>query len=87
MLYLFRCNSHGNFDVMQDMDDKHEANCPECGEPMRRIYTASYLPTHPTRGKTRGELFDNLAKDGLAPKDWQANDSYLHAALGAENGI
>ncbi len=82
MLYLFRCNVHGNIDIIQDMNDAHEANCPTCGNKMRRIYTPHYIPTHPTRGRTRPELFDNMAQDGFMSKEWRATDSYYKTAMG-----
>lgn len=87
-LYSFRCLVHDKtFDIYQTMDERHEANCPECGNPMKRIYTPSYIPSHPKLGITRQEMFDNLAMDGHMSKDWRATDTYYHRAIGAENGF
>jgi len=40
LIYLFRCERHGTFDVRQSIFDKHEADCPECGLPGQRIFTS-----------------------------------------------
>lgn len=83
-LYSFRCLAHDKtFDIYQTMDERHEANCPECGKPMQRIYTPSYIPSHPKLGKDRIELFNNLALDGHMSKDWKNYDSYYKQAIGA----
>lgn len=39
MIYLFRCPSHGEFEVRQGMEEEHKAVCPECKAQGQRIYT------------------------------------------------
>uniref|UniRef100_A0A6M3IQT2 Putative regulatory protein FmdB zinc ribbon domain-containing protein n=1 Tax=viral metagenome TaxID=1070528 RepID=A0A6M3IQT2_9ZZZZ len=39
MNYLFRCSSHGEFEINQPIMAEHKANCPECHEPAQRIFT------------------------------------------------
>ena len=39
MLYEFKCNEHGLFEVEQSINEEHKANCPECGKPAQRIFS------------------------------------------------
>ena len=39
MTYVFRCPTHGKFEVKQRIHQTHEAICPICSEPTRRVYT------------------------------------------------
>ena len=39
MIYIFRCPSHGKFEVKQPIHQTHEAICPICNGPTQRIYT------------------------------------------------
>jgi putative FmdB family regulatory protein len=80
-IYQYRCNEHGLFDEWQKMNDKHTAICPQCHKIANRIFTPipahGDLPSKPCNiGKTRAELFDNLAGDGFATKDWRQSDEY-----------
>ncbi len=82
-LYSYKCEEHDIFDVLQGMNDKHEALCPICLEKAIRIYYPSQLKcTNSKMGKTRMELFDNMAKDGFASKEWREHDSYYQRAMG-----
>ncbi|KKN42610.1 hypothetical protein LCGC14_0711600 [marine sediment metagenome] len=82
-LYSYHCNEHGNEDVYQGMNDIHKANCPTCGEEMKRIfYPLNLKCDKASMGNTREELFNNLAMDGFAHKDWKDHDSYYKKAKG-----
>jgi len=81
-IYAFRCPKHGEFEVWQKMNDEHIGVCPKCKKLAERVFYP--LPLHgdlPSKdkrmGKTRAELFDNLAKEGQAAKDWRVSDEYL----------
>jgi len=83
-IYAFHCKEHGEFDVFQRMNDDHVAKCA-CGKNARRVFypisVVGPLPSKdPRPGKTRGELFDNLAKEGLYSKDWREQDESTNKA-------
>jgi putative FmdB family regulatory protein len=77
-LYEYCCKAHGTQEIIQGMNDVHEAMCPACSKPMRRIFTTSHFREKPQMGKTRLELFNNLASEGMAPKNWREHDPYLN---------
>lgn len=77
-IYSFSCRQHGVFDVWQGINEVHKAKC-SCGLTAARVFTPlalhGDLPSKDFRiGKTRAELFDNLAKEGLANKEWREAD-------------
>ena len=39
MIYQFRCQAHGIFEVKQRMMTEHEALCPVCQAPTLRVYS------------------------------------------------
>jgi putative FmdB family regulatory protein len=78
-IYGFSCQKHGEFEVWQSIHADHVAKCPKCHREGVRIFYP--LPLHgdlPSKdfrpGKTRAELFDNLAKEGMGNKEWRAAD-------------
>lgn len=78
-LYGYECKKHGEFEAMKTMDTRHFADCPECGFSSKQLFyplsLQGDLPTKDRRiGKTRKELFDNLAAEGFANKNWQESD-------------
>ena len=78
-IYGYKCKEHGVIDVWQKMNDEHIAKCSYCGKKMDRVFypipAHGDLPTKDTRpGKTRGELLDNMAKEGFYNKDWREVD-------------
>jgi putative FmdB family regulatory protein len=80
-IYSFKCKKHGEFDVWQKINDEHIAKCSYCGKKADRVFYPlplhGDLPSKPCNiGKTRNELFDNLAGDGFAAKDWRQSDEY-----------
>jgi len=80
---VYRCGKHGVHEVVQGMDDAHRALCPACGSPMQRVFTAPAVKCGSAKmGNTREELFDNLAKEGFAGKDWRQADPVYKAAKG-----
>lgn len=83
-IYTFCCDEHGDQDVFQNMNDKHVAFCNICNKKMKRIYYPSHIKcgNNVSMGKTRMELFDNLASEGFAHNDWRENDSYYKSAKG-----
>jgi putative FmdB family regulatory protein len=81
-IYQFKCEEHGDFDVVQEMNAVHKAICPICEEEARRVYTPIRMRQKIKMGNTRQELFSNLAKEGFAHPDYEQHDSYLHAARG-----
>ena len=81
-IYVYQCNEHGNKEIVQSMDEPHIAFCPVCNQEMQRIYTPIRIKQKMKMGKDRSELFSNLAKEGFAHPDYEAHDSYLHAARG-----
>jgi putative FmdB family regulatory protein len=77
-IYPYRCEKHGEFDVYQRVDEPHVAKC-QCGSDASRVFYPlalhGDLPSKDFRpGKTRAELFDNLAKEGMANKEWREAD-------------
>ena len=39
MIYVFHCPACGKrFEVMQAMNDVHEADCPDCGTKAKRVF-------------------------------------------------
>lgn len=40
MIYPFLCPEHGEQEIIGGYDQASAADCPECGKPMRRLYTA-----------------------------------------------
>lgn len=38
MIYQFRCQEHGLFEVSQSMQEEHKARCPTCNREAQRIY-------------------------------------------------
>ena len=79
-IYIFTCKKHGQFDVWQGIHDDHGAKC-WCGLNAKRVFTPlalhGDLPSKDKRiGKTRGELFDNLAKEGMYDKGWRERDEH-----------
>ena len=82
-LYQYHCNRHGNYDIFQGMNDEHNAICPVCSKQMRRIFLPAFVKCGNSQiGHTREELFDNLAQEGQADKDWRNIDSYYKHAKG-----
>jgi putative FmdB family regulatory protein len=76
LIYGYKCKKHGKFDVWQKINDKHIAECSYCGKRAERVFTPlslhGDLPSKDKRiGKTRGELFDNLASEGMYDKNWR----------------
>ena len=68
------------------MNDVHEAICPICSKPMKRIFLPSYVKTEDaSMGKTRDELIDNLALEGKVIKDWRHEDKLYKSQHGIEN--
>lgn len=43
MKYLFKCPTHGQFEVSQPMLSEHVADCPECHMKAQRVYTVMSL--------------------------------------------
>lgn len=85
-LYSYKCNKHGSVDVFQGMNDKHEAVCPTCSLKMKRIFVPLSIKCgNATLGNTRDTLFDNLASEGFANKEWREHDSYYQRAKGIES--
>ena len=85
-LYLFRCSKHGLCEEWQDVNDPHEAICPQCGKAMTRVFTPHAVKCGQVKmGNTREELFQNLAEDGFAPKDWKEHDPYYRGVKGIED--
>lgn len=39
MLYRFKCQEHGEFEVHQPLLADHIANCPACGADGERVYS------------------------------------------------
>ncbi len=39
MLYEFKCPEHGKFEVEQNMQTTHIADCPKCGAIAYRVYS------------------------------------------------
>lgn len=83
-IYVFECEDHGEFEVFQRMNDSHTAKCT-CGKKATRIfYPAPVIGPMPGKdprpGKTRAELFDNLAKEGLYSKEWREQDEPTNKA-------
>lgn len=37
MLYDYKCDEHGYFELNQSMDDHAEGECPTCGEVCRQV--------------------------------------------------
>lgn len=91
-LYAYECVEHGEFEEFRSMSERNSARCPECGKPSRRVYyplsLQGDLPTKDRRiGKTRKELFDNLAAEGFASKDWMESDGLaMEECMGGSNG-
>ena len=40
MLYEFKCEKCGMFEVRQSIFEGHKAACPECGMPAQRIFSS-----------------------------------------------
>jgi len=81
-IYTYNCKKHGDFDVWQNINDEHTAKC-SCGKESKRVFTP--LPLHgdlPSKdkriGKTRAELFDNLASEGMYDKGWRERDEPIN---------
>lgn len=77
--YEYECEDHGRFQVVQGMNDEHKASCPICQRNAHlNIYPAILMGDLPSKdkrmGKTRAELFDNMAKEGLGNKEWRVSD-------------
>lgn len=78
LIYAFKCMHHGEFEVWQELHASHGASCPVCHRPAGRIFSSTSasgdLPNKDRRmGKTRAELLDNLAVEGMGNKDWRAS--------------
>jgi putative FmdB family regulatory protein len=77
-VYAFNCFEHGEFEITQGMNDEHRAFCPTCKHPADRVYYPVAFKhgqkDMPKLGKTRAELFDNLAKEDLGQKEWRVSD-------------
>lgn len=43
MIYVFKCERHGEFETVQPMGAEHKADCPKCHSPGRRVFTPSKL--------------------------------------------
>ncbi len=83
-IYSFECIEHGVIDLLQNMTDSHEAVCEVCRKPMHRIFHAPQLKCQDSKvGKTRSELFDNLALEGHGSVNWRDYDPVYKK----ENGI
>jgi putative FmdB family regulatory protein len=80
-IYQYKCKEHGLFDEWQNINAEHTCKCHQCDKKADRVFTPlplhGDLPSKPCNiGKTRAEVFDNLAGDGLAAKDWRQSDEY-----------
>ena len=40
MIYEFKCEEHGIFEVRQSIFAEHKANCPKCGKISHRVFTS-----------------------------------------------
>jgi len=40
VIYPFSCPEHGEHEIVGGVDKATSADCPVCGAPMRRLYTA-----------------------------------------------
>lgn len=40
LIYIYRCEQHGEFEVRQRMHEEHKANCPQCGKPAQRVFSS-----------------------------------------------
>lgn len=77
--YGFKCAIHGEFEIFQSIHAVHIANCPQCKRVSERVFYPlalhGDLPSKdPRPGKTRGELLDNMAKEGFYNKEWREQD-------------
>lgn len=77
-VYAFTCKAHGEFDVWQGIHESHIARCSVCRKNARRVFYPTAIQGNLTKkdrrmGKTRNELFDNLATEGFANKNWRAS--------------
>ena len=77
--YEYECEDHGSFELTQGMKDEHKASCPICqGKGHLLLHPAVLMGDLPSKdkrmGKTRAELFDNMAKEGLGNKEWRVSD-------------
>lgn len=82
-IYTFICKEHGKFDVWQKINDEHISDCCYCGGQTERVFTPCALhgdlPSKDKRiGKTRAELFDNLAAEGMYDKGWRERDEPIN---------
>lgn len=39
--YSYRCDEHGDFDLLQRMKDHARADCPTCGSGSKQVLTAA----------------------------------------------
>ena len=39
MIYQFKCEEHGLFEVSQSVFSQHKANCPQCGKQAQRVFS------------------------------------------------
>jgi putative FmdB family regulatory protein len=61
--YTYACNSCGNrFDIFQKFSDEPVRDCPDCGEPVRKVFHASGIVfkgsgwyINDSRGKSSGD--------------------------------
>lgn len=42
-VYQYECKEHGSFEKIKKISDRHEAECPECGEKCTLELTAPKL--------------------------------------------
>ncbi len=85
-VYEYRCHAHGIFEIFQGMHERHEATCPQCGAAMNRVFTPPAVKCGNAKlGNNRVELFDNLASEGFANKEWREHDTYYKQAVGIED--
>jgi len=39
-IYTFRCRKHGEINITLGMEEERPTQCPECGEPITRVFHA-----------------------------------------------
>jgi len=73
-LYTYECLEHGQFDEILSIENGVVAPCPQCHKTAKKILSPVRIVSRGTKmGQTRGELFQNLGKEG-----WAGNDMWKH---------
>jgi len=65
-LYSFKCEEHGEYDLLQSMKDEHTGKCPNCKRVYSIVGISGDLPTLNTiKDRDKKSFYKDLKDEGI----------------------